>query len=90
MTIAYTIEKFLHPHGIPFNALKHPHLKCAEAAPIQEEHLTKAALREEDANDWGAIRPDTHRVKLGKLFSRCGHLRCRKSGRDQKIAAFLP
>lgn len=51
MAIAYTVEKFLQTHGIPFDVLKHPHtvtsLECAEAAHLQGDRLAKAVLLED-------------------------------------------
>jgi len=76
MAIAYTVEKFLQTHGIPFDVLKHPHtvtsLKCAEAAHVQGDRLAKAVLLEDDEGYMVAVLPATHHVKLGKLRSQTG------------------
>lgn len=76
MAIAYTVEKYLNMHDIPYDVIKHPHtqtsLKTAYAAQIEGDCLAKAVLLEDDDGYIMAVLPATHHVKLGMLRHQMG------------------
>jgi len=76
MAIAYTVEKYLQTHHIPFDVVTHPHtatsLNTASAAHIAGACLAKAVLLEDDEGYMVAVLPASHHVKLGMLRSQTG------------------
>lgn len=82
MAIAYTVEKYLETHRIPFDVVTHPHtatsMNAANSAHIAGDSLAKAVLLEDDEGYMVAVLPASRHVKLGMLRS--------QTGRDVRMA----
>ncbi len=76
MAIAYTVEKYLDLHHIPYEILSHPRtttsLKTAEAANIGADRLAKAVLLEDKGGYMIAVLPASHHLVLRELRSQTG------------------
>jgi Ala-tRNA(Pro) deacylase len=76
MAIAYTVEKYLNQHRVPYQVVSHPRavtsLKTAAAANIRPDMLAKAVLLEDDQGYVVAVLPATHHIKMNMLRRQMG------------------
>ena len=92
MAIAYTVEKYLETHNIPFDVITHPHtatsLNAANSAHITGDSLAKAVLLEDDEGYMVAVLPASHHVKLGMLRNQTG--RAVRMATEREISDLFP
>lgn len=91
MAIAYTVEKYLDMHHIPYDILSHPRatnsLKTAEAANIGADRLAKAILLEDRNGYLVAVLPASHHLSLRRLRDQTGR-KVRMASEDELSGLF--
>ena len=71
MTIARSLQDYLHDHGVAFDVIQHDYApssaRTAAAAHLPGDRLAKSVLLEDDRGYLVAVVPSTHRVDIGRL-----------------------
>lgn len=71
MTIAHSLEQYLHSHDVTYDLVGHPHSESAQrtaaAAHVPGDRLAKSVILEDDDGYVMAVIPSTHRLDLGLL-----------------------
>ncbi len=73
MTIAASVQYFLHEQGISYDIVRHRHtgdsMRTASAAHVPGDRLAKGVLLEDERGYLMAVVPSTHKIDLGALSS---------------------
>ena len=76
MAMARRLRWYLDHHEVPYEVIPHPHTassrQTAEAAHVDEKHLAKCVLLEDERGYLLAVLPASRRIELDELQSRLG------------------